>query len=129
MIKLIINKATLTADAEIKDVNGTTLVTFSVAHNEHWKDKQGEKQSKVTFFKCQKWNGSQAMASALKKGTVLYLEGTPQAEAYTNKDGELVTSIVCNVSYFEFISSPKKDEISKIIEKSTQPEIDDDLPY
>ena len=110
MQKLIITKATLTTDAELKNVNRTSLVSFSVAHNEYWKDKQGQKQSKATFYKCQKWNGSQAMANALKKGTVLYLEGTPQVEAYTNNKGETVGNIVCNVSYFEFLSSPKTGE-------------------
>jgi single-strand DNA-binding protein len=110
MHKLIITKATLTADAELKDVNGTPLVSFSVAHNEYWKDKQGQKQSKATFYKCQKWNGSQAMANALKKGTVLYLEGTPQVEVYTNKQEETVGNIVCNIGYLEFLSSPKANE-------------------
>ena len=126
MQKLIITKATLTADAEIKDVKGTLLVSFSVAHNDNWRDKQGEKQSKTTFFKCQKWNGSQAMANAFKKGTVLYLEGTPQVEAYTNKQGEIVGNIVCNIGFFEFVSSPKKDEA---LERAVEPDVADDLPF
>ena len=128
MIQLLITKGTLTANAEHKDVNGTSLVTFSVAHNEYWKDKQGEKQTKVTFFKCQKWNGSPKLAETLTKGSVIGLVGTVEAKAYLNKQNEAVPELICIVREIDIISV-KKNELDAIMESATAPADDDDLPF
>ena len=40
---------------EKKEVGETSLVTFSVATSEKWKDKNGQKQEETTWHNCQSW--------------------------------------------------------------------------
>jgi single stranded DNA-binding protein len=62
-------------DSEIRTLeNGNTLLSFSVASTEKWKDKNGEKKEKTIWFNCQKWN-SDNMAQWLKKGCSVVIVG------------------------------------------------------
>ncbi|KAA9040881.1 single-stranded DNA-binding protein [Ginsengibacter hankyongi] len=87
MIKLQI-VGNLGADCIQKEVNGKNVINFNVAHTEKFKDAQGNLKERTTWVNCAYWTDRTAVAQYLKKGKQVYVEGTPEAEAYTNKDNQ-----------------------------------------
>lgn len=87
MIKLQI-VGNLGADCIQKEVNGKNVINFNVAHTEKFKDAQGNLKERTTWVNCAYWTDRTAVAQYLKKGKQVYVEGTPEAEAYTNKENQ-----------------------------------------
>jgi len=87
MIKLQI-VGNLGADCIQKEVNGKTVINFNVAHTEKFKDAQGKLKERTTWVNCAYWTDRTAVAQYLKKGKQVYVEGSPEAEAYTNKENQ-----------------------------------------
>lgn len=95
-------------DAELKPVKDSEVVNFSVAVNEHYKTKAGEKKTTVTWYECAYWNASK-VAPFLKKGTIVLVEGKAVANAY-KKDDTIVANIRINVEHLELISGTGKQD-------------------
>jgi len=87
MIKLQI-VGNLGADCIQKEVNGKTVINFNVAHTEKFKDAQGNLKEKTIWANCAYWTDRTAVAQYLKKGKQVYVDGSPEVEMYTNKDGQ-----------------------------------------
>lgn len=87
MIKLQI-VGNLGKDCIVNDVNGKKVINFSVAHTERYKDSQGTQRERTTWVECAYWTDRTAVAQYLTKGKMVYAEGTPEADAYTRKDGQ-----------------------------------------
>ena len=85
MIKLQI-VGNLGGDCTLKEVNGKNVINFNVAHTEKFKDSQGNLKEKTTWVNCAYWTDRTAIAQYLKKGKQVYAEGSPEVEAYTNKE-------------------------------------------
>ncbi len=92
MIKLQI-VGNLGADCLAKEVNGKNVINFNVAHTEKFKDGQGNLKEKTTWVNCAYWTDRTAVAQYLKKGKQVYVEGWPEAEAYTNKDNQAAATL------------------------------------
>ena len=92
MIKLQI-VGNLGADCIAKEVNGKNVINFNVAHTEKFKDGQGNLKEKTTWVNCAYWTDRTAVAQYLKKGKQVYVEGWPEAEAYTNKDNQAAATL------------------------------------
>jgi single-strand DNA-binding protein len=105
-------------DAEVKTLeDGRTVVNFSVAHSEKWKDKQtGEQQEKSTWVTCSKWfaAGTNAtVAQYLKKGTQVFVAGTCEARGFKAREqspdgsdqikGELVLTIGMGINDLQLL--------------------------
>jgi single-strand DNA-binding protein len=86
MIKLQII-GNLGQDAEVRSVNGKQVINFSIAHTESYKDAQGVKQQKTTWVGANYWTDRTAVAQYLKKGTQVYVEGTPEVRTYDGQRG------------------------------------------
>lgn len=87
MIKLQI-VGNLGADCILKEVNGKNVINFNVAHTEKFKDSRGELRERTTWVNCAYWTDRTALAQYLKKGKLVYVEGSPEAEAYSNKENQ-----------------------------------------
>jgi single-strand DNA-binding protein len=87
MIKLQI-VGNLGADCIQKEVNGKTVINFNVAHTEKFKDAQGNLKERTIWVNCAYWTDRTALAQYLKKGKQVYAEGSPEVEAYTNKENQ-----------------------------------------
>ena len=87
MIKLQI-VGNLGKDCIVKEVNGKTVINFSVAHTDKFKDAQGILKERTTWVECAYWTDRTAVAPYLKKGTTVYVEGSPEAEGYLNKENQ-----------------------------------------
>ena len=74
-------------DAIVNNVNGKSVINFSVAHTEKLKDAQGNVKDKTIWVDCAYWTDRVAIAPYLKKGTQVYAEGNPDIRTYTTADG------------------------------------------
>ncbi|MEO8413189.1 MAG: single-stranded DNA-binding protein [Ginsengibacter sp.] len=92
MIKLQI-VGNLGADCIQKEVNGKNVINFNVAHTEKFKDAQGNLKEKTIWANCAYWTDRTAVAQYLKKGKQVFVDGTPEVEMYTNKDGQPATTL------------------------------------
>lgn len=93
-------------DAEVKDVNNSKLIKFSVAVHNDYKNAEGEKVEKTDWVQALWWkNGKQStkVVEYLKKGKKVILEGEPGVDAYLSKDGEAKASQVITVKTLELV--------------------------
>ena len=90
------NKAILTGrvgqDAELKQVNNTSMARFSLATSEVYKDKSGAKQEKTQWHNIVLWGAlAENLAQYITKGKQLMVEGKVEYSSY-EKDGVKMTS-------------------------------------
>ena len=103
MLRLTIH-GTLGADAEVRNLDGRrSVISFSVAHTDKWKDQSGQLQERTTWVKCSLWRKSDqtGVAQYLTKGSKVYVEGTPSARAYANAQGQPTGSLELTVTNLE----------------------------
>ncbi len=111
MIKLQVI-GNLGADCIQKEVNGKTVINFNVAHSEKYKDGQGNLQERTTWVNCAYWTDKTAIVPYLKKGTTLYAEGSPEADAYTNKEGQAAATLRMRVLNIQLLGGGNKENQS-----------------
>lgn len=124
-------------DAKVFKIEHTEkyAISFSLATTERWKDKNGEKQSKTTWFKCVQYSKSNAIAPYIKKGTMLAIEGLPSASAYIDKEGNARFNLECIVKDLDFLGSNSKTSQQPADPSGLPPSVsgdfkdDDDLPF
>jgi len=102
MIKLQII-GNLGADCIQKEINGKTVINFNVAHSEKFKDAQGNPKERTTWVNCAYWTDRTAVAQYLTKGRTVYAEGSPEAEAYTNKEGQPAATLRMRVQTVQLL--------------------------
>lgn len=101
--------ANLTKDAIVKDVMNRKAINFSLACNEFFKNKNGEKEERSTFFNATIWRDSNInIVEFLTKGTKVFIEGTPEPELYKDKDGNYKAAIKILVSNIELLGGGTK---------------------
>ena len=127
----MVNKATiignLGADPEFKETqNGIALANLSIATNEKWKDKTGEKKERtewhrVVFF----GRTAEVCREYLTKGQQVYVEGRIQTDKY-EKDGETryATKIVGHE--MKMLGGKASNTESN---KAPEGDFDDDIPF
>lgn len=91
-------------DALVNQVNGKSVINFSVAHTEKFKSGD-ELKEKTVWVDCAYWATSTAVAPFLKKGTQVYAEGTPEVRTYQKNDGTTGTSLTLRVFSVQLLSS------------------------
>ena len=139
----MINKAILIGncgkDPEIRTTNaGKKVAKFSLATTEHFKDKQGNKQSETQWHSIVAWGSlAEICEKYIKKGQMLYIEGKIQYGSYDDKDGnkKYYTDIVA--SNIQMLGGRKQDDVAIQTEpgsdsiSGTGPSSNysDDLPY
>ena len=94
-------------DATVNTVNGKTVINFSVAHSEKYKNKDGIEVDKSVWVSAAYWTDRVNVGMYLKKGTQVYLEGTPEAKTYTNKNNEVIPQLQIKVASLNLLSSSK----------------------
>ncbi len=101
----------LTADATVNTLKDERkVVNFSVAINDSYKPKGGERVKVTTYCNCSYWK-SEKVAQHLTKGTLLELDGRIYVTSYVSKSGEAKASLNCHVSNIKFLANPKEVEI------------------
>ncbi len=111
MIKLQVI-GNLGKDAIVNDVNGKSVINFTVAHTERFKDAQGNQKDKTIWVDCAYWTDRTAVAPYLKKGTQVYVEGQPDVRTYTTQDGRNGATLSLRVASVQLLGSKNNDSSS-----------------
>ena len=106
MIKLQVS-GHLGKDCTTNVVNGKHVINFSVAHSERYKDATGVQKEKTTWVECAYWTDRTAIAPYLKKGQLVYAEGSPEARAYQKGDGTAASSLTLRVLTIQLLGGSK----------------------
>jgi single-strand DNA-binding protein len=104
MIKLQVI-GNLGKDCVVKEVNGRQVINFSVAHSERYKDSAGNQKERTIWVECAYWTDRTAVAQYLTKGRTVYAEGTPEADAYTNKEGQPAATLRMRVQNVQLLGN------------------------
>ncbi|MEZ2338365.1 single-stranded DNA-binding protein [Mucilaginibacter sp. RCC_168] len=119
----------LTANAKVNAVKGDKqVINFTVAINQKWKNKAGEKQEKTAFVDCAYWRNS-GVAEYLSKGAVVEISGWMEAEAYQSKKDGLQSRLICTCDTIKLCSVTAKSEPKAEVAPYTTGAGVDDLPF
>ena len=114
-------------DCTTNVVNGKNVINFSVAHSERYKDATGNPIERTIWVDCAYWTERTAVAPYLKKGQLVYAEGTPEVRSYTKNDGTAGTSLTLRVLNVQLLGSAKGEPGSG--DATTGGGESDDLPF
>ena len=133
-------------DCVQKEVSGKNVINFSVAHSEKFKNASGILQEKTIWVNCDYWTDRTAIAPYLLKGQLVFVEGSPDVDAYTKQDGAAGASLRLRVREVQLLggktnsnddggqpyagsqSSPSSQSSSSS-EPAMQEDQSDDLPF
>lgn len=94
----------LGSDPEIRYTpSGAAVANFSVATNESWNDKNGQKQERTEWHRVVVWGKlAQLCGEYLKKGRQAYIEGRLQTRQWQDKEGatKYTTEIIATTIQF-----------------------------
>ena len=89
---------------------GNAVCDFSVAVNDRKRDKAGEWQDIVTWFKITLWGKQAENASKyLTKGRQIYVEGRLQLEEWTDRDGNNRHTLTVQGSEIQFLGDGRNE--------------------
>ena len=98
----------LTRDAEVRTTSqDKQVVNFSVATNDSYRNKAGERVEQTTYFDCAYWISPKA-ANILTKGTLVELAGRVSARAWTGNDGEARAGLNFNTAQIKLHGGRQK---------------------
>lgn len=123
MIKIIAT-GNIGKDAELKQIGGNNYACFSIAITEKVKG-----ESRTTWVDVVKYDKEGKLTPYLKKGVRVQVIGKPTTSGYTNKNGDIVSTLTIWVmNELEFQGGMKKEEgngggLDNI------PQDEDDLPF
>ena len=117
----------ITKNAEINTLkNDKQVVNFSVAINDSYKTKQGERREQTTYYNCSYWINAK-IAEYLTKGTLVELSGRISSNAWIGKDGEIKSGLNFNTSRIKFHGGGQKSEPNN--EPTAKPQKDNNNPF
>ena len=106
-----VNKVTIIgnvgSDPEMKyTASGTAVANFSVATNESWTGKDGQKQEHTEWHKVVAWARlAEICGQYLSKGSPVYLEGSLRTRQWEDKDGNNRYTTEINARDIQFLGS------------------------
>ncbi len=124
----------LTRDAEVRTTSqDKQVVNFSVATNDSYKNKQGERIEQTTYFDCSYWI-TPNVARLLTKGTLVELTGRVSTRAWTGNDGEPKAGLNFHTSQIKLHGGSRRTETIQATAQAennsfTAQGADDDLPF
>jgi single-strand DNA-binding protein len=97
-------------DCTTNVVSGKNVINFSVAHTEKFKDSMGNQKERTTWVECAYWTERTGIAPYLKKGQLVYAEGSPEVRTYTKNDGTTAASLTIRVQSVQLLGSAGRTE-------------------
>src|SRR3954469_18480883 len=99
-VNKVILVGNLGRDPEVRYTpSGQSVANFTVATNEAWTDKAGQKQERTEWHRVVVWGkAAENCGEYLSKGRSVYVEGRLQTREWTNKEGakQYTTEVVAN---------------------------------
>jgi single-strand DNA-binding protein len=95
-------------DAVIKESNGSKFVQFTVAVNESYKDKDGNKVDVTDWVSCT--SKQLTLCQYLTKGKRIFAQGKFKTTVFQDRSKNWKAGINLNCSSIEFLGGGKKEE-------------------
>ena len=125
----------ITANAEVRTVKGDKQVTnFTVALNQRYKTRAGEKKEKTAYVNCSYWVNP-GLAVYLTKGAIVEISGWVEAQTWENREGKIQADLVCSVDTIKLFGNTTAKPAETADEKKAEKKKavaggdDDDLPF
>jgi single-strand DNA-binding protein len=84
--------------------SGQAVANFSLATDESYKDRNGERQKRTEWHKIVVWGKQAEIAQQyLKKGSLIFIEGRIQSREWQDKEGQKRTSFEIVASNFRML--------------------------
>jgi len=123
-------------DPELKYTpSGTAVVNFSIAVNEHYKDKDGNKVQKTYWFRVNAFQRTAEIISEYcKKGSRIGITGQLQQRIWTDKDGGNHSVVEIRAREIELLSAREGNGNNNTAPPTNGSEFappldDDDIPF
>jgi len=99
-------------DPELKYTpSGAPVAKFSLATDESFKDKTGEKQEHTEWHNIVAWNKlAEVCGEYLTKGKLVYIEGTIRSRQWQDQSGNKRTSYEIIANYMQMLGSKAESE-------------------
>ena len=96
-------------DPELRTTEGGQQVcNFSVACNESWTNKEGEKQEHTEWTRVIVWGKQgEACAKHLKRGRQVFVEGRKRTRKWQDKEGNPRKEVECIATDVQFLGGKK----------------------
>jgi len=135
MINKVIIVGRTGKDPEVQHLdNGTAVAKITVATNEVFKNKQGEKVENTEWHNVVLWRGlAEVVEKYVKKGDLIYIEGKLKTRTWDDKNGSkhYTTEIIADT--MQMLGGKKSDrpEAPPLTEDDIPANIteEDDLPF
>jgi single-strand DNA-binding protein len=98
-------------DCVVNTVNGKSVINFTVAHTEKYKDSQGNNQERTTWVDCAYWTDRTALAPYLTKGKQVFAEGQPEVRSFTRQDGTAGASLSMRVRDIQLLGGRSENSV------------------
>jgi single-strand DNA-binding protein len=111
MINKVILVGRVGKDPEVRHLDNNMVVArFTLATNETYKNKNGEKITNTEWHNIVVWRTLAEIAGKyVKKGTMLYIEGKIRTRSWDDKDGNKRYSTDIEADNFQMLSSRSED--------------------
>ena len=136
MVNKVILVGNVGQDPESKQVGDSSVVKFSIATSESWKDKNsGERKTDTEWHTCEAWGKlAEIIQQWVKKGSKIYIEGSIKTEKYTDKEGIEKRFTKIKVSSMKMMGDGGNASAPKPKQLTDAPPVldengDDDLPF
>lgn len=112
MINKVILIGRVGKDAEIRHLdNNSSVARFSLATNETYKNKNGEKVTNTEWHNIVVWRALSEIAGRyVKKGMMLYVEGKIRTRSWDDKDGIKRYTTEIEADTFQMLGSKPEGE-------------------
>lgn len=113
--------------------SGTAVANFSIATNERWTDRNGERQEHTEWHRLVAWGKlADIVHQYVKKGELLYVEGNIRTRQWEDRDGNTRYTTEIRIQEMQMLggrrdaagTEPAMDE-----EPAGTPVSDDDIPF
>lgn len=96
-------------DAEVNIHNNKSVINFSFAHTEKYKDQNGILINKTIWISCAWWTDKTTIAQYLKKGTQVFVEGQPGVKMWRDNSGENKCDLTCRVHSVQLLGGKREE--------------------
>jgi single-strand DNA-binding protein len=101
----------LTGEAELRYTSaGTACVKFSICINKMWRDRDGNRQEKPSFFNCVIWGKyGESMSKYLTKGKQIGIEAELEQNIWRDSAGNNHSAVQLTVNELTLLASPRNE--------------------
>lgn len=117
---------------EVKTVGQSHVANFSLATNERWTDKQGQKQESTEWHRVVAWGKTaELIGKYVQKGDPIYIEGKLKTEKWEDKDKVTHYTTKVIVSNVQFLGKGESKSEPAATKQSSEPNYasEEDIPF